>query len=287
MGAVQTVFLPPEGQPGTRPTLAPKGVLYSESFYLDPAAIWTDRAKLVNSQLVKAMEEADKNSGKFLSGLRISKLLTDAGPYHRFVSVEQATAGYTITPKQHIPAFAVVSEMRESETLGRNLETVLRGLAFLATTQVKLKMNEEKYKDCDIVSYRFPEDAPYKSDSTGYRFNFSPSFTRVGNQFVASSTTELCRELVDELQKEAKESPSGAPTTRQARLIPGGLADLVKAYEDTLVTQTILDQAVPPDAARKQVAAFVKWVRGLGEVDLDEVYTANEFQFDLRWKTGK
>ncbi|HBI43712.1 MAG TPA: hypothetical protein DDY78_12805 [Planctomycetales bacterium] len=286
MGAVQTVFLPPEGQPGTRPPLAPKGVLYSESFYLDPAAIWTDRAKLVNSQLVKSMEETDKNTGKFLSGLRISTLLTDAGPYQRFVAAEQPTAGYKIVPAQHVPAFAVVSEMRNPETLGRNLETALRGAALLATTQVKLKMNEEKYKDCDIVSYRFPEDAPYKGDDGGYRFNFSPSFTRVGNQFVASSTTELCRELVDELQKETKQSPGGAATT-QARLVPSGLADLVKAFEGTLVTQTILDQAVPPDAARKQVEAFIQWVRGVGEVNLDETYTTNEFQFDLRWKTGK
>jgi hypothetical protein len=287
MSAVKAVFLPPEGQPGSRPPLAPKGVLYSESFYLDPAPIWADRAKLFSAQQVKSLEETNKNSGKFLSGLQLSKLLTEAGPYHRFVAAEQATAGYKITPKQHIPAFAVVSEMREPETFGRNLETVLRGAALLATTQVKLKMNEEKYKDCDIVSYRFPEDAPYKGDNGGYRFNFSPSFTRVGNQFVASSTTELCRELVDELQKEAKQAPGGAAMTRQARLIPGGVADLVKAFEDTLITQTILDQAVPPDAAKRQVEAFVQWVRGLGEVDLDESYSTNEFQFDLRWKAGK
>jgi hypothetical protein len=287
MSAVKAVFLPPDGQPGSRPPLAPKGVLYSESFYLDLAPIWADRAKLFSAQQVKSLEEADKNSGKFLSGLQLNKLLTEAGPYHRFVAAEQATAGYKITPKQHIPAFAVVSEMREPESFGRNLETVLRGAALLATTQVKLKMNEEKYKDCDIVSYRFPEDAPYKGDNGGYRFNFSPSFTRVGNQFVASSTTELCRELVDELQKEAKQAPGGAATTRQARLIPGGVADLVKAFEDTLITQTILDQAVPPDAAKRQVEAFVQWVRGLGEVDLDESYSTNEFQFDLRWKAGK
>jgi hypothetical protein len=287
MSAVKAVFLPPEGQPGSRPPLAPKGVLYSESFYLDPAPIWTDRAKLFSAQQAKSLEDADKNSGKFLSGLQLSKLLTEAGPYHRFVAAEQATAGYKITPKQHLPAFAVVSEMRDPESFGRNMETVLRGAALLATTQVKLKMNEEKYKDSDIVSYRFPEDAPYKGDNGGYRFNFSPSFTRVGNQFVASSTTELCRELVDELQKEAKQSPGGAAMTRQARLIPGGVADLVKAFEGTLVTQTILDQAVPPDAARKQVETFIQWVRGLGEVDLDETYSTNEFQFDLRWKAGK
>src|SRR5665213_2038445 len=104
MSAVKAVFLPPEGQPGSRPPLTPKGVLYSESFYLDPAPIWADRTKLFSAQQVKSLEEADKNSGKFLSGLQLNKLLTEAGPYHRFVAAEQATAGYKITPKQHIPA---------------------------------------------------------------------------------------------------------------------------------------------------------------------------------------
>lgn len=201
--------------------------------------------------------------------------------------MEHAETGYKITPQQHLPAFALVTEMRDPEAFGRSMETALRGAAFLATTQVKLKMNEEKYKDCDIVAYRFPEDAPYKGDEGSYRFNFSPSFTRVGNQFVASSTTELCRELVDELQKEAKQSPDAAAFTRQARLIPGGVASLVKAFEGTLVTQTILDQSVPPDAARKQVDAFIQWIRGLGEVELDESYLTNEVRFDLRWKAGK
>ena len=129
--------------------------------------------------------------------------------------------------------------------------------------------------------------APFRADVNDIRFNFSPSFTRVGNQFVISSTTELCRALVDELQKEAKESPGAAAKTQQLRLIPSGAADLLKEYEDALVTQTILDQAVPPDAARKQVEAFVQWIRGLGEVDLSEAYTANEFQFDLRLEDGE
>jgi hypothetical protein len=287
MGAVKGVFTPPDGQPGSRPPLTPKGVLYSESFYLDPAPFWNDRTNLFSPQQVKSLEDADKNSGKFVSGLQISKLLTEAGPYHRFVASAQTTTGYKITPQQPLPGFALVTEMRDPEAFGRNMETALRGAAFLATTQVKLKMNEEKYKDCDIVTYRFPEDAPYKGDDGGYRFNFSPSFTRVGNQFVASSTMELCRELVDDLQKEAKQSPDAAALTRQARLIPGGVANLVKAFEGTLVTQTILDQSVPPDAARKQVDAFIQWVRGLGEVELDESYLTNEVRFDLRWKTGK
>ncbi len=202
MGPVQAIFMPPEGKPGCRPPLAPKGVMYTESFYIDPAPFWTDRAKLFNAQTVKAIEENDKNSGRFLSGLQLSKLLTEAGPYQRIVVVDQDSAGYKITPKTHIPAFAVATEMRDPQAFGDNIETVLRGAGVLALTQVKLKMSEEMYKGCNIVSYRFVEDSPLKIDVNDVRFNFTPSFTRVGNQFVVSSTAELCRSLVDELQKE-------------------------------------------------------------------------------------
>ncbi len=209
MGPVQAIFLPPEGKPGCRPPLAPKGVMYTESFYMDPAPFWTDRAQLFSAQTVKGIEENDKNSGRFLSGLRLSKLLTEAGPYQRVVVVDQASAGYKTTPKTHIPAFAVVTEMRDPEAFGDNIETVLRGAGVLALTQVKLKLSEETYKSCNIVSYRFAEDSPLKIDANDLRFNFTPSFTRVGDQFVVSSTAELCRSLVDELQKE-QAGPKGA-----------------------------------------------------------------------------
>lgn len=288
MGAIKAVYLPADGKPGCRPLLTPKGVMYTESFYLDPAPLWTDRAKLFSDQVAKQFEETDKNSGRFLSGLSLSKLLTEAGPYHRLVVAEQPATGYKTTPKQHIPAFALVSEMRDPEALGRNLETVLRGAALLATTQVKLKLTEETYKDCEIVGYRFSEDAPYKADANDLRFNSTPCFARVGNQFVACSTIELCRELVDLLQKEAKEpKDAGAPPTRQIHVYSGAVSELVKSFEGTLETQTILDQAVPPGEAKAQVKAILQWIHDVGELQVEETYTAKEFHYDLRWKAGK
>ncbi len=288
MGAIKSIYLAPEGQPGARPLLAPKDVLYSESFYMDPAPFWTDRAKLFSDQQIKSMEAADKNSGRFLSGLELSKLLTEAGPYQRFVAVEQKSAGYKTTPKLHVPAFAVVTEMRDPEAFGRHLETVLRGAALLALTRVKLKMTEETYKDCQITTYRFREDSPLQADVNDVRFNFTPSFARVGDQFVVASTVELCRDLVDEVQTEAKAPPAAASgVCRRFRLVSDGFADLAMAFEDSLVTQTILDQAVPPAEARAQVQAILQWIRGLGAVDAEEAYAADSFRFDVRWATKK
>ena len=118
--------------------------MYSESFYIDPAPFWTDRAKLFSDQTVKGIEEADKNSGKFLSGLQLSKLLTEAGPYHRVVAVDQATRRLQNDSQDSIFRPSPSSRRCATRTPSAdNMETVLRGAGLLATTQVKLKMTEE------------------------------------------------------------------------------------------------------------------------------------------------
>src|SRR5262249_43975506 len=154
------------------------------SFYLDPARVWTDREKLYDAKEIKQLEDFDKNSGKFLSGLQLSKILTAAGPYHRVVVVNQPKADYEKQPDQHFPAFAFVPELRDPDSSDRSMGTVLRGAGLLAATQTKMKYVEDSYKDCAIVGYRFDEEGELKSDVGNVRFNFSPCFARVGNQYV-------------------------------------------------------------------------------------------------------
>src|SRR5262249_47230454 len=149
--------------------------------------------------------------GKFLSGIRMSTLLGQAGTYHRFVAAHQPKAAYGKQPKQPLPAFAFVTELRDAEGFSKGVSTVLRGAALLALTQVKIKIVEEKHNGCDLVGWRFDEEAPFKRDVNDIRFNFSPCFATVGNQFFAASTLELGREMIDLLKKE--EHDRGDPPT--------------------------------------------------------------------------
>jgi hypothetical protein len=289
MGNDRLLHLPPAGEPGSRPLLEPKGVLYSDSSYLNIAGIWTDRVKVFNEKQAKGLEDFDKTSARFLLGRRMSDLLTQVSPYIRFVAVNQPSVGYKTTPSQLIPAFALVSELREPEVFGKSMESILRAAALLNSfnPNVKLKLVEEKYRDCPIVCYRFDESKPLKGDDTNFRFNFSPCFTRVGNQFVYCSTLELCRELVDLLQKEAKEKPASSESPARARLYAPGGAELLQSFEDQLITQTILDQAVKPSEAREQIRALIDFVRRLGTLELASHIGDKDFRYDIRLTVGK
>jgi hypothetical protein len=115
-----------------------------------------------------------------------------------------------------------------------------------------------------INGYRFSETLPAPNDPTDFRFNFSPCWVQVDDQFVFCTTFELAKELVPMLQKEKEVYKVYAKGRAVDKVYPEGLAKLLEAQLDVLVTQTILDQAVPPGEAKKQVKAFIELVRKAG-----------------------
>lgn len=284
-----TTHVPPLGQVGSRPLLEPHDVLFSTSYYFDIAAFWHQRTKLFNETIVKEFEKQDKNPGitTVLGGNRLSQVFDQTGTYHRFVAAHQGKSGYRTRPTQNIPAFAFVLETREPEKFNRTMNFVLRVSGLAAATQFKAKLVEEDCGDQKLIGFRFKEGEDLGRDQNNVRFNFSPCFALVGNQFVACSTMELGRELVDILQREAKDRDQrSSKAVSQTQFYARGGATLLKEIEDTLFAQTSLDQALTPDLAQRQVELLIDLVRRLGVLRLESTWHPQSFQFDVQWKLG-
>jgi hypothetical protein len=354
MPAVVSAHVPPAGQPGVLPLLQPPGVLYSTSIYLDPAKFWEQRKEWLSAQNLKGFEEFDRTSGRFLAGHRLSQLLAEVGARQRFVVANQHDTGYSIPLPFKIPSFGGVFELRQPEAFSQAMNGVLRGAALLVGFQTKLKLVEEKRGGVTIVGYKFLEDGSYNNVEDYVRFSYSPCFATVGNMFMASSTLELGRELVDLLveeqagqlqwkqkladsekllaqaesqlelaiaklstaadvaersqliarvqrlenertdlakQLEAVRKQAGistTPTAARSQAYASGGAEALMVAEEQILAQTILNQALPPDAAQRQVKLFIDLVRQMGVVRTETDYRANDFRFDVRWRlSGK
>ena len=162
--------------------------------------------------------------------------------------------------------------MRDPQ-FGKSAEGVIRGVALLAGGQFNLKMSDEMHNGVKLVGYRFPEDRTVAEDAENIRFNFTPCFATVGNQFMVASTIEFGREMVDLLQKEFESSQSsGHPAALRTKFHAAGGVDLLKAFEDQVLGQIILDQAVKPAEAKKQAEQLMNWVRRLGTLELRTGY---------------
>jgi hypothetical protein len=287
MPAELAVHAPLGDQSGAPPLLEPRGVLYSSGFYLDLSEFWQQRKKLFNERQVSSFQDFDKKSALFLLGRRFSQLTAQAGTRFRYVVVNEPNAKYPVgrTGLDLRLGFALVANSRDP-AFGKSMESVLRAAALLASTQVKLQLVEERHAGVALVAYR-PEGAAERrpqAEQNPLANLVSPCFATVGDQFFVASSLELGRELVDLLQREARDRHTGpAEVSVQSRVYGAGGADFLETIQDQLLAQAVLNQALSPGEAQQQVRRFIAWVRGLGNVEFQVRYAAEEFQVDLRY----
>jgi hypothetical protein len=279
----RALHVPPKGDTGGRPLLEPPGVLYSASFYFDFARIWTDRDKLFPKVQADGLAQFDKSGPPAQFRFRLSRLLESTGAHHRVVVANQTRPGYKKRSQVTIPAFAFIPELRNPDRFARNMDAGLRAAALAFTNVIKMDLAEETHKGIEIVGYRFPEKEEVKDDVNDIRFAFSPCWARVGDHFLFCSTIELCRDLIDQLKSEQKPAGKVSPYKSHDRYYAAGFAELLNGIEDQLVTQAILDQAIAPAEAKKQVKQFIGLLRGLGGVRSYSLFDDKVWRFEFRF----
>lgn len=282
MGAIGNLVLPQDGK-GTLPLLQPPRTFASVSYFMDLGELWKNRAKVFNEKQVAELDKGEKNSAKVLGSARLGDLLQQAGNHHRVVFALPDKSPYKSTPATRIPAFAIVIDMRQPQ-FAKSMNFILRGAALFGTfaAQSGLKMRELQHDGENLVCYYFNEDKPFDKDPNGVRFNFSPCFAQVGDQFVVSSTVELGKDLIDTLKK--PERRAAEPATMRTEFYAGGVAQTVKTNEEQLLTQLILSQALPPAAARQEIERIVALIEQMGTLRLSLNYDPLALRFDVRWQ---
>jgi len=272
---------PPQGKPGSLALLEPPGVLYSQSFYLDLATLWSQRDKLINAEVRKQFEKGEKDLAKVLPGLKIGEILNASGAYHRFVVVNLDKIPYTREPGQKLPGFGYAASTRDP-TFGKSVEALIRGGGFLVSLSQGIKLIEQTHEGVKLFGYRFPEDRELADDEANIRFNFEPTFAIVDDQFIAGSTIEVAKKLVTEVRRTAKSSST--PQLWRAKAYAAAGAEALAAAPEATITDTMLRQAITLAEAKQQVEQLGDYLRTLGtfEMDLDE--PATRWNFDLMWR---
>ncbi|MCI0680897.1 MAG: hypothetical protein L0Y71_02235 [Gemmataceae bacterium] len=275
----------PQKDPGSLPLLKPPRTFASLSYFMDLGEFWKHKDKIFNEKQAKSLEAAEKQSAKFLAGVKLGTLFQQMGNHQRVVFTTPASSPYKTVPATKIPSFAVVLDMRDPQ-FGKSMNFILRGAALFGTFASKsgLKMVEEQHAGCNLVCYYFAENKPFEGDPNGVRFNFNPCFVIVGDQLVMSSTVELGKDLIDEIRRGSKDAPQ--PATMRTRLYATGAAQALRAGEEQVMTQLILNQALPPGAAREEVRRIIALVERLGMVGFEVNYGQNDYRFDVTWQTG-
>jgi hypothetical protein len=282
MGGIGKLVVPQDDK-GTLPLLETPRTFASVSYFMDLGELWKHRAKIFNEKQVVELEKAEKNSAKVLGSARLGDLFQQAGNHHRVVFASPDKSPYKTAPTTRIPSFGVVIDMRDPQ-FAKSMNFLLRIAALGGTFAVQsgLKLKDEQHDGVNLVCYYFREDKKFDGDPNGVRFNFSPCFAQVGDQFVVSSTVELGKDLIDTLKKPARGASS--PATMRTEVYATGVAQTIKANEEQVLTQLILSQALPPGDARREIERIVTLVQRLGMLQLSLNYDPQALRFDARWQ---
>lgn len=286
MGPDRSLHVGEKDDPGLLPLLAPKGTLYSSSYYLDVAKTWQDRDKLFPQKSAEEFTKANRQSKYFTLGLSsYSALLESAGAHHRVVVTNPGKSGYKRSPKTAVQSFAFVAELRKPERFDWTMSLALRTLGTALSFQYDLIRDERRHNGVKVVGWRFDETKELEGDENDQRFGYSPCYARVGDSFVFCSTIELCHNLIDELkaekQKKTLERVKGPSAIE--RFHANGLAQLLEGMEDQLITQAILDQAIEPSEAKQQVRDLIDFVKSLDDVTSQLVYEDKYTHYTFRF----
>jgi hypothetical protein len=270
---------------GTLPLLEPKGVVFSHSFYLDFETLYQKREAIFPAQVAKDFAEQEKQISRFIIGSTLPKFLSELGVHYRLVATQpEKVESYKTQPDQRLPAFAIVVEMRDPHFAKTMTALIKAGLAALGQ-QVATRSWEEEIAGLPAWGYSFPENGKFIDDPLKLHFNYQPTFVVVGNQFVAASNKGLCKELIGIIQKEDRTKLMNQ--NMQMRAYSSGLGEYVYTSADQALAGTILSQGLKLGAAKEQTQALFAFLQKLGTVSIESDYAANEFRFDLSWKTKR
>lgn len=275
------LHVPADAKAGSLPLLEPPGVLYSQSFYLDLATLWTEREKLINAEVRKQIEKGEKDLSKLIPGTTIGEILSQWGAHHRIVVMNIDTPPYKKEPGQKVPGFGYVTSMKDPK-FGKSVEGLIRAGGLIFSLSQGIKLVEEEHDGVKVFGYRFPEDRNLADDEANLRYNFVPSFAVVDDQFIAGSTLEVTKKLIAEVKRTAKR-PSSEQVWRAKAYAYAGAEALAAAPEAT-ISDVMLRQAISLAEAKKQVDQIGDYLKTLGSFVIEMDIDSCRCSFDLVWR---
>lgn len=220
--------------------------LFTLSTYRDFSEMWLRAGDLFGAQTNDEFAKADANLTTLFAGRDFGEdILGSFQPEVGLIATRHDFADTLPQPTIKVPAFAAVFELRDPDTMTRELRRIFQSLVgFLNVVgamngQNQLELDMEKLDgNVELISSAFvAEEDDRDSTQAKIIFNFSPTVGFAGRRFVVSSTKSLARQLVTEQASGQVE----ATDNTHAVLKADALRDVLEDNRGQLIAQNMLE----------------------------------------------
>jgi hypothetical protein len=269
--------------PNSGPPALPEvpGLIGGFSIYRDLATWYKGRDEFLVESTLPGFDKFEAGVGNLLPGKDIGEdVLPLLGNSVTFVSALQSYDHLKGEPGIKLPGFAFIIELEEAEQatdiFQLFFQTLLSVLNFEAGKQnrqpwlIDVKMSEE----IKITTARYLENP--KGEDLSIVFNFLPASARVGNNYIVSSSLELCEQLVDALAKPESDQRIDENLHFEVRFQP--LANILAANSDHFEAQRVSEGRTAKQA-KADISLFLTIMRGLGAFSISTSADQDGFKF--------
>jgi hypothetical protein len=286
-------FLPGKGQ-GAPGLARPSGMVASLGLWRDLSGLWEVREQLLPPEAVAGLASLDTPSGQFLGGREFVDLLGALKADWRLVVAKQDMAKLNPTPDLKLPAFALIADLKpDDQDLPVQLKVGFQsfiGLLNLAAAQSKsppLDLGTETVEGVVIATSKYikpkTKAGAKPAGPVATQYNYSPSMVQVGDHLVISSTLDLARDLVKQLNQPIKPEDGTLAIEADGE----ALAGLVALNRDRMIANNMLEKGNDRAKAKDEIAVLETLLRLLGKGRLTAKDTPDEVQLRARFNLGE
>lgn len=250
----------------------------------DVSEMWLRAGDLFDEKMNDELANADSTLTTLFAGKDFGEdILGSFEPQMGIIVTRQSFENVLPAPAIRLPAFAFVMELRDPETMTRELRRTFQNMIGFFNVvgamegRPQLEMDIDKFENGEMLTSAYvPEDDVAESTTADLIFNFSPSIGFSGKRCVIASTRSLASALT---QSRTTAAPVGQVNSYAAFSAPV-LRQVLDDNREQLISQNMLEQGNSRGAAEDQISLLLEVIACFRDVDFTMGHSEGMLQIE-------
>ncbi len=289
-------FFPSTASSDLRSRLRKRGVLGYVELHRDFAQWWADSEKLLETQAHGGLAQFAQIMSLVFGGKDFQEdILPAIGDTVTLVVRHQSYAELDKAPQPAIPGLAAMLELDTAGEFGRQLEGAIQfviGWVNIDRAQKKnlppVRVKKKAIGDVEVSTVDLGLAAA-SADQPGIEHNFTPSFAVVGRRVVLSSSFELTRILVEELEKEPATPKTAVAKPARDRIVLDAqqIVKIVEQNLEFLASQNMASKGLTLDESRGEIGVGLELAALLRDLQILSYRSDDRMHVQARLRLAK
>lgn len=252
---------------------------------------YRQREALIEEQVLPEFDKFETGLSNLLPGKDFCEdVLTLLNSPITFVAAEQTYPYLDGRPGMQLPAFAVVLDLTNADRGADIFQLFFQTLGTIVNIEAGKSgrqpwvMHSQAHQEVQITYAKYL-DRPQGGDLPVV-YNFQPAAALVGQKYVAATSLELCRDLIDGLQHPTERTGAEVTTQNFNFTIDPTVAARLLESNRAVITARRIQEGRATEQANGELDAVVNWLERLTPLSITTEVTEETLELRLHggWK---